>query len=312
MSSVASDPPLPREPESSSAPTASASTDVPGQSLPAGDGSREWSAVPLNRAIAPSALTTLFGITVSRQLRGRRLLIFSLLFSLPIIYAVLAHRFLDPYRADEVESILVFGLIPQALVPLTALLFASGMVQDEVEEQTLTYFLIRPIPRWLVYLTKLAATWLVTACLTALFASCAEVTIFWGTEDFDPSALARRAAVVSGLLAISLLAYSAVFGLLGLLVRRPLVMGAVYIMVLEGAVANIDFMVRRSTIMYYVRTLSIRWLNVSAADWSIDTDDAPGAAACVITLLSIAGVLSLLGAWIFSIREFRVKTPEGT
>ena len=29
---------------------------------------------------------------------------------------------------------------------VAALLFASGMVQDDVEEQTLTYLLIRPVP----------------------------------------------------------------------------------------------------------------------------------------------------------------------
>ena len=69
---------------------------------------------------------------------------------------MLVHRFQVPYRRPTVESVLVFGLIPQALVPLTALLFASGMVQDDVEEQTLTYLLIRPIPRWPIYLAKLA------------------------------------------------------------------------------------------------------------------------------------------------------------
>ena len=39
----------------------------------------------------------------------------------------------------DVEWDLPGGIfIPTALVPLTALLYASGMIQDEVEEQTLT------------------------------------------------------------------------------------------------------------------------------------------------------------------------------
>ena len=58
---------------------------------------------------------------------------------------------------------MIFGLIFQALLPVSALLFASGMVQDDIEEQTLTYFLIRPIPRWVIYLAKLLGTFVVTA-----------------------------------------------------------------------------------------------------------------------------------------------------
>ncbi len=46
-------------------------------------------------------------------------------------------------------------MIPQALVPITALVFASGMISDEVEEQTLTYLLIRPVPKSVIYLVKL-------------------------------------------------------------------------------------------------------------------------------------------------------------
>ncbi len=54
-------------------------------------------------------------------------------------------------------------------MPLAALLYATGIIQDEVEEQTLTYLLLRPLPRWALYLVKLLATLLVTAALTAVF-----------------------------------------------------------------------------------------------------------------------------------------------
>ena len=54
-------------------------------------------------------------------------------------------------------------------MPLAALLYAAGIIQDEVEEQTLTYLLLRPLPRWALYLVKLLATLLVTSVLTAVF-----------------------------------------------------------------------------------------------------------------------------------------------
>lgn len=267
---------------------------------------------PLSRHVSLSALVTLLGITAARQTRGKRLLIFSLLFALPIGFAMLARRFQVPYEAREAETILIFGLIPQALIPLSALLFASGMVQDDVEEQTLTYLLIRPIPRWLIYIAKVAATWLVLSALSAVFTSAALATVYWGTGDFDLYALVRRAMLISGLMSLSLLAYVAIFGGLSLATRRSLVLGVGYIVVFEGVVANIDFVIRHATVMYYVRTLCVRWLELSGDDWSIDPATAPSATTCLITLLSISALLTLLCAWVFSIREFRVKTPEGS
>jgi ABC-2 type transport system permease protein len=267
--------------------------------------------VRLSRRVPLSALLTLVDITAARQARGRRLLIFSLLFALPIVFAALAHRFQVPYEASEVETVLIFGLIPQALVPLTALLFASGMVQDDVEEQTLTYLLIRPIPRWLIYVAKAAATWLVLSALAAVFTSAAMAAVYWGTSDLDAPALLRRALLISGLLALSLFAYVAIFGALSLSTRRSLVLGVGYIVVFEGVLANIDFVVRHATVMYYIRTLSIRWLGLSGSDWTIDTATAPDATTCLLVLSGIGVVFTLLGSWLFSVREFRVKTPEG-
>lgn len=266
----------------------------------------------LPRAVPLSALFTLLRITAERQLRGRRLLVLCALFALPILFAVLAHRLREPYHAAEVETILIFTLIPQALLPLASLLFATGMVQDDVEEQTLTYLLIRPIPRWLIYLGKVAATWLVTAALAAVFSSAALVAIYWGTGELTAAELVRRALVLSALLGLGLLAYTALFGGLSLLIRRSLALGVAYIAVFEGVVANMDFLVRRLTVMYYIRTLSIRWLDLSGGDWSIDPAKAPSTVECLVCLLSATAALALLGALVFSIREFRVKTPEGS
>ena len=185
-------------------------------------------------------------ITADRQLRGRKLLVLCLLFSLPILFAILAHRYQEPYHSADVESTLIFGLIPQALLPLAALIFASGMVQDDVEEQTLTYLLIRPIPRWLIYLVKLAGTWLVIAVLCVVLHRGRAGGGLLGNRRPDarrPGQSARPSSRASSRL--SLLSYTAIFGLLGILLRRSLLLGVAYILVFEGIAANIDFVFRR-------------------------------------------------------------------
>ncbi len=296
-------------------PVASNSSDFHGTATPKDShhlpANLEWP-VRLSRRVPFSALAALLNITAARQVRGRRLLILCVLFALPILFAVLAHRFEDPYQLEDVEAVLIFGLIPQAFLPLAALLFSSGMVQDDVEEQTLTYLLIRPIPRWLIYLVKVAGTWLVISLLNALFTTAALVAVYWGTGELATGALFQRAGILAAILSLSLFAYTAFFGGLSLLARRSLVLGVIYIIVFEGVVANNDFMIRHVTVMYYVRTLCVRWLGLRVSDWAIDLAAAPSVNTCLLTLIGTGSVLALLGAWLFRVREFRVKTPEGS
>jgi ABC-2 type transport system permease protein len=104
----------------------------------------------------------------------------------------------------------------------------------------------------------------------------------------------------------------AIFGGLSLWVRRTLVIGAIYIVIFEGVLANVDFVVRSATVMYYIRVLSLRWLDLSSEEWTIDLATAPTVSTCLMTLLSATAVVAILSAWSFGTREFRVKTPEGS
>jgi ABC-2 type transport system permease protein len=235
------------------------------------------------------------------------------LFLLPSGLALLARhdnpRYFD--ALSEMEEILVFYMIPQALVPLSALILASGMIRDEVEGQTLTYLLIRPLPRPSIYVAKLLAAWCVAAGLSTVFITITLAAVHWGVDGFWGEILPRRALAVSALAALSLSLYVALFGGLGLLVRWVLVFGVGYIVMFEGVFANIDFMVRRLTVLWYVRVLSERWLGLHVDSWSIDLDEAPSGQEALGTLLIAALVLSALAAWWFGRREIRVKTPEG-
>ncbi len=258
-----------------------------------------------------SALWTVMKITVARQNRGVRLFILAVLFAMPIVLAFLIRRYQVNYRPSPVEDALVLGLIFPVLVPLAALLLASGMVQDDIEEQTLTYLLIRPIRRWAIYLAKLVGTIVSSWFRAAIFTVGTLLVIHWGADNLAGVVLRKRAVIVVGLLALALAAYAAIFGWLSLVVRRALVIGAIYIVVVEGLLGSIPFMVRELTVIYYIRVLSVRWLDVPGADWSIDPAEAVSASTCVIVLAAIAGSFAALGAFTFRTREFRVKTPEG-
>jgi ABC-2 type transport system permease protein len=270
--------------------------------------------VKLSRGAGLGAWLTLLRISVEQLVRGKRLLALGALFTIPVIIA-LAGRNANPTYikkiADISENALIFYMIPQALLPLTALILASGMIRDEVEGQTLTYLLIRPLPRPAIYAAKLVAAWLVAAALAAVFTALALAVIHWGAHGFWGTIFPGRAVRVAALGALSLLVYVALFGGLSLVVRWTLPLGVAYIAIFEGVFANIDFVVRRLTVLWYVRILAERWLGLHVASWSINLDEAPSGPEALATLLGAALVLAVASAWLFGSREIRMKTPEG-
>jgi ABC-2 type transport system permease protein len=266
-----------------------------------------------------SALAALFMLTIRQHTHGRRMIVLGLLYALPLGLAVLLRSLARPAPSLALEEALVFNLLPHGLAPLTALLYASGVIQDEVEEQTLTYLLVRTLPRWALYVTKLLATWCVATLLVAVATAALYVAIYWGTPELWSEILPGRMPRAVAIMALAQVGYCALFGFLGLFTRRFLIVGMIYIVTIEGVLANLDFVARSLTVVYYVRVLIVRWLDLPRMledrclhDWDLNLDKVPTGAGCVQTLLVFGLVATALTALWFSRREFHVKTPEGS
>ncbi|MFO0906931.1 MAG: ABC transporter permease [Isosphaeraceae bacterium] len=270
--------------------------------------------VPLSHGFRPGAWLTVLRLSVEQFVRGRRLLALAALFFLPTLI-VIAARYGNPNypkQVAKIEELLVFYMIPQALLPLTALILASGIIRDEEEGQTLTYLLIRPIPRPSIYIAKLLAAWIVAAGLAAVFTTVTLAAIHWGQPDFWGTVIPARALKIAALGALGLWVYVVLFGGVSLVVRWVLPLGVSYIALFEGVFANIDFTFRRVTVLWYVRILAERWLGLHVDSWSIDLEEAPGGVEALATLLIASLVIAALSAWRFGTREIRMKTPEGS
>jgi ABC-2 type transport system permease protein len=274
--------------------------------------------VPLDKRLNLSALGTLFVVTLWGLGRGKRLLVLIVLYSLPLLLVWVVKTYAPemqdterhPNELRHMEFAVIFNMLPTLFVPLTALLFASGMIQDEIEEQTLTYLLVRPLPRWAVYLMKLLACVLVAAVLAAVFSSLALSVIWMGREPPGGNFVARVGSVIAAQ-SLGLLTYCAVFGFLSLFVKRILVVGVGYILLFEGVLANIPLVVREFTVMFQYRVLIARWLDLGWREWRIEQAAAPTAETAMQNLLVAALVATAAAAYLFTTREFRLKTPEG-
>jgi ABC-2 type transport system permease protein len=272
---------------------------------------RSWTA-------GPSALAALFALTVRQHTHGRRMLVLGFLYLLPCALALVLRNLARPALSEELEFALVFTLLPHGLAPLTALLYAAGVISDEVEEQTLTYLLLRSIPKWQLYLTKLLATLCVTAVLVSTAVTALYLAIYAGKPEFGTDVLPRMGMAVA-VMALAQFGYCALFGFLGLFTRWPLIAGITYIVAIEAVLANIEFVGRKLTVVYYVRTLALRQLGLPREqlarckeDWGMsEMDLLPSTIESLLTLIGVGTGVAILTSFWFARREFRVKTPSG-
>jgi ABC-2 type transport system permease protein len=281
----------------------------------------------MHRTSRMGACWSLYTLTLRQHLHGRRWMALALLFLLPGGIATLVRATGEPVPGRFLEFLLIWVLIPQALLPLVALLYASGIVQDEQEEQTITYLLIRPIPKWLIYSVKMAATW-TTAVLLVIALTILTFLANYSASDIEIASVSYRCLMASVILSLAVIAYCSLFGLMSLLTKRILVVGVLYTAIVEGLLATLPLSVRMVTIVYYTRLIAYQTLDfvviwpggrkddVAAAAWSIDTStdpellSYPQISTCVLTLLFASVAFTTFAAWLCSRREFHVKTPE--
>jgi ABC-2 type transport system permease protein len=274
-----------------------------------------------------SSLWTLYALTFRQHMHGRRWMVMGVLFLLPVVLALVIRFTAPDAPAIWIEFLLAFMFVPQALLPLVALVYASGIIQDEQEEQTLTYLLVRPIPRWAIYVVKLLATLTTTILLTILFTTLTYAATYIG-GNLAFSEVAGRCLRAMAVHALAVTAYCCLFGVMSLVTRYALIVGILYTAVFEGLIANLPFGVRLITVIYYTRLIAYHSMkfvdvspggredNIAAAVWKLDIKkdpqllEHPTMRACLLVLFGASLAFSIIAAVICARREFHVKTPE--
>jgi ABC-2 type transport system permease protein len=150
----------------------------------------------------------------------------------------------EPVRAG-VELVNAYGL--SLLAPVVTLVFASAALGDLVDDGTLVYVWLRPVPRWIIAVAALAAS--LTIALPLVVVPRVVAAAFVGGGD---GALVASAALAT---ALAVIAYSGVFVALGLRVKRALVWGLAYILIWEGFVARAGRNAGRLAVRSYTRSL---------------------------------------------------------
>ncbi|WP_213452832.1 ABC transporter permease [Rhizomonospora bruguierae] len=187
--------------------------------------------------------TTVAWIT-ARGLFGRRR--FLLLFPLPVILVGLAAiaRYAG-VSAVQWATPVIEGLGLSVLIPITALIVGTGVLGSEIDDGTIVHILTKPLPRSQIILAKLAVAVGVTTVAVAV--------PLYLAGALTGSVRLGLSLIVGA--AVGSLVYTAIFLLLSLVTRRPVLLGLLYVLVWEGLLSNLVSGTRVLSVQQY--TLSI-------------------------------------------------------
>jgi ABC-type transport system involved in multi-copper enzyme maturation permease subunit len=252
------------------------------------------------------AARAVFELSLDGMVFSRRSLLMALLVAAPVAFAVLfrvlsATHDAPPLGAADLWALMVAIFWVRNVLPLAALFYATSLVADEVEGRTLTYLLTRPLTRAAIFAGKFAA-YLATTLTLALPA--AVVTFFVLMTAPGAPALGPAAADLLrdlGVMLLALVVYGALFALLGVLLKRPVIPGLMFLYGWE-LLANLPGYMPRLTLTAWLRSL-IRHRPAEEGLAGLFQQVLPGDQALVV-LLGVSLVLLGAAGWIFSRREY--------
>lgn len=253
----------------------------------------------------PRATRAVFDLALEGMVWSRRSLMMAALLGLPVAFAILYRAVLVARLPTQVTAPDLYAVIVTVyigfLVPLAALFYATALIADEVEGKTLTYLLTRPVRRGAILTGKFAACLATTLSLSlpSLILTFFLLMTARGWESVGASVpdLFRDMGVVT----LALLAYGALFTLLGVLLKRPLIPGLLFVFIWER-VADLPGYLPRFTLVAYLRSLiHHRPAMEGFAGMFGQVLPAP---LCLEVLAGVVVAFLAAAGWIFSTREY--------
>jgi ABC-2 type transport system permease protein len=132
------------------------------------------------------------------------------------------------------------------MLPVVSLIVGTGVLGAEIDDGTIVHVLAKPVPRREIVLSKYAVAVAITVATIAV-----PLAVTGAMADGGRYAL----GLIVGA-AVGAVAYTALFLLLSLLTRRPVLLGLVYILIWEGLLSRLLRGTRVLSIQQYVLSIA--------------------------------------------------------
>ena len=234
-------------------------------------------------------MSTLVGVTLRGLLSRRRIILLVLLVAVPVLIALLIRLSGGRPVPDRVLDTLVV----RAVMPLVALILGTAALGSEIEDGTAVFFIVKPIPRWQILLSKMVVAAGLTAAL--VIPSIVLTGLLLGRASSDSLTITTAFAVAC---LIGGTAYAVAFVTLSVYTSRALLVGLAYTLLWEGVLAGL---------LEGTRFLSIRQATLgiaSALGAPIQGDPLALSVSVLVVGVVIVGSF-LLGSW--KLARFEVR-----
>lgn len=132
------------------------------------------------------------------------------------------------------------------LIPVAVLVFGAAALGDLIDDGSMVYLWLRPVPTWVHVTAAWGATVTVTVPLVL-------VPVVFSSMLIDSSTDLVLGTIVAGLVAV--FAYAGLFVTAGVRFRRALPWGLAYILIWEGFVASAGKTATKLAVRSYVRSI---------------------------------------------------------
>lgn len=241
-------------------------------------------------ALLPISTLTLLQFSAGKAIR------FVVFFSaLPVTFGAI-YRVGDIDDAPEVFMAgVMLSIVFGTLLPIATLILATSAFRDEIEDRTMVYLIIKPVSRLRIVAEKYLAV--TESTVLALWLGTIATWIVISGSSMPDTIDVLVASIVAIL--VGVLAYSAVFIAVSLLVPRALIVGILYALIWETLLSRFIPGVWTLSVRHYVESIFVRLLD----DSGVTLDNA-------VQLYSAFPAVLIMIAVALALSAFRLRTMD--
>ncbi|MBM3964157.1 MAG: hypothetical protein FJ308_03690 [Planctomycetes bacterium] len=227
---------------------------------------------PLHQSISPllvqryHAVAGVIAYEFRRTITPWRIALWVFMIAIPVALTVTVAYQLRGSLSDDPNIQMAFAwmlyvLMPQAITMLGMLLWATPIVNSELESQSWIYSIVRPGGRQAMLLGKYVIAVLWTS-------SCGAVASTLAVPMLNLAAPFYNWLALVALCILSSIAHGALFAFIGVMFqRRAMVLAFTYTVLVEVVLGWIPAVINKFTVAFRLRSLYFQWLELPMVDF---------------------------------------------
>lgn len=203
------------------------------------------------------AISTAFGHYIMQLKRGKAWKWFAVIGMLPTLITIItlllssAEEWQSGNKAFIIQEI-TLNYFFKFFILLVPLFFSTSVLAEEVEQQTIVYLFTLPIDRGRLLLAKFLASLTVTAALVAF--SMLPALLLTNYQKLYDAAAVKSIGIIWLAALLGAVSYSAFSFFLGVLLRKPMLIGLFFVFPWEQFVQFMPGFIQKISIIYYVKS----------------------------------------------------------